>query len=439
MAFEELTEKISAAFRRLSSKGKLVEQDVCLAMREVRLALLEADVNYIVAKNFTEKVINLAIGSKILKSLTPAQMVIKIVHEQLVQLLGGGISQLALTPKTLGVLMFCGLQGSGKTTQCVKLAVFLKKKGFSPVLGACDVYRPAAVKQLEILATKAGFEVFTQPGENPVKISENALRHAVNRNFDVLILDTAGRLHIDEVLMKELEEIKGKVKPAEILLVLDAMTGQDAVNIAKTFNERLELSGVLLTKTDGDARGGAALSVREVTGKPIKFIGTGEHIGDLEPFYPERIASRILGMGDILSIIEDAQTNFDKENAEKIAAKMRENKFDFNDFLAVFSQIKRLGPIKKIIEKLPGVPNLQNFNVDDKMIGRIEAMVLSMTPEERSNPGVIGLSRRRRIARGSGNKIEEVNAFFRRFEEMRKMMKQFNGKKGGLFSRFLRY
>jgi signal recognition particle subunit SRP54 len=434
--FGNLTEKISCAFKRLRSKGRLCEDDIKVAMREIKMALLEADVNYLVVKDFIERVTARAVGSEILKSLTPAQMVVKIVNEELVSLLGGRTHELKVSGSP-GVVLLCGLQGSGKTTQCVKLALFLRKKGYFPLIAACDIYRPAAIKQLEVLAKGVSIDVFSQEDEKPAKIAQNALQHAKDHDRNVLIIDTAGRLQIDEPLMRELQEIKSVVNPAEILLVVDSMIGQDSVNVAKTFDEKISISGVILTKFDGDARGGAAFSVKHVTGKPIKFVGTGEKVENFEQFFPERMASRILGMGDVLSLIENAQANFDSESAEKIAEKLKRNKFDFNDFLNMVIQMKKLGPLKSLIEKLP-IGGLNNLDFDDRMVIRVEAIIFSMTPNERSNPEIINSSRRRRIALGSGNKVDQVNMFFKNFELTRKMFKNFGGIKGGGFvSKFL--
>jgi len=435
LAFENLAEKLSLVFKRLGSKGKLIEDDIKIAMREIRLALLEADVNYSVVKNLISKISERALGVEIMKSLTPAQMVVKVVKEELVSLLGG-TSSIKLDMK-VNVIMLCGLQGTGKTTHAAKLAVFLKNKSYKPMIAACDIYRPAAVRQLEILGKNAGIKVFFQENSNPIEIAKGAMNEALN-NYDVLILDTAGRLHIDEVLMTELKEIKNAINPSEILLVVDAMTGQDAVNIAKSFNDLLKITGVILTKFDGDARGGAALSVKAITGSPIKFIGTGEKLGDIEPFKPDRVVSRILGMGDILTLIENAQESFDKENVERLAQKFNRNKFDLEDFLLVLNQIKKMGPLKSIMsclpimDKIPGVRNLNDVNFDDKIVTKIESVILSMTFAERAHPEIIDFSRKKRISKGSGSKLEDINNLLKRFGEMKKMMKQFDNK-GGLF------
>lgn len=433
MAFEGLSDKLSAAFKKLRSKGKLTEPDVKEAMREVRLALLEADVNYKVAKDFTKKVTDRAVGADVMESLTPAQMVIKIVDEELTALMGGSEAKINMAPKPPTIIMMCGLQGSGKTTHTGKLAVMLKKQGHRPLLVACDIYRPAAIEQLKVVGGKAGAPVFEMGTEKPVKIAKEAIKHARDYGNDIVILDTAGRLHIDEVLMNELKDIKDAVQPQEILLVVDSMTGQDAVNVAKSFNELLDISGVILTKLDGDTRGGAALSVKEVTGKPIKFSGTGEKLEDLEVFHPDRMASRILGMGDVLTLIEDAESKMDQKKAQQMADKMAKNQMDMNDLLEQFKQIKKMGPLKNVLSKLPGVDKqIQNVDIDDKIMDRSVAIILSMTTEEREKPSVINPSRKRRIAAGCGLQVEDVNRLIKQFEQMQKMMKQFNskGKKG---------
>ena len=431
MAFEGLADKISNAFKKLKSKGKLSENDVKGAMREVRLALLEADVNYKVAKDFTNKVTERAIGQDVMESLTPAQMVIKIVDEELTSLMGGENERLNFNSKPPTVIMMCGLQGSGKTTHSAKLAKMLKAQNRRPMLVACDIYRPAAIDQLKVVGEKAGVPVFEMGTENPVKIARAAVRHAKDYGNDVVILDTAGRLHIDEVLMNELKEVKAEVSPDEILLVIDSMTGQDAVNVAKSFNDLLEITGVILTKLDGDTRGGAALAVKAVTGKPIKFAGTGEKLDDLEVFHPDRMASRILGMGDVLTLIENAQSKLDEKKAEEMAQKMLNNKLDFNDLNEQFNQIKKMGPLKGILSKLPGIGNqLDDVDIDDRQIDWLQALIYSMTPEERANPSIINPSRKRRIAAGSGRSVEEVNKLLKQLEQMQKMIKQMKGGKG---------
>lgn len=430
MAFEGLSEKLSAAFKRLRSKGKLSEKDVKDAMREVRLALLEADVNYKVAKDFTAKVTERAVGENVLQSLTPSQMVIKIVNEELVALMGSNESRINFSDKTPTVIMLCGLQGAGKTTHAGKLAHKLKAQGHRPLIAACDVYRPAAIKQLQVVCEKAGVPVFEMGNNDPVKISKKAVNHAKDHGHDVVIIDTAGRLHIDEALMDELKNIKFSINPSEILLVVDAMTGQDAVNVAKSFDELLDISGVILTKLDGDTRGGAAISVKEVTGKPIKFVGTGEKTEDLEEFHPDRMASRILGMGDVLTLIEQAQSKMDDEQAEKIAQKILKNKFDLADFLDQIYQLKKLGSFKSLLAKMPGMSQISNkideMGIDgDKQMDRTIAIILSMTKKERAKPEIINASRKKRIAAGCGLKVEDVNKLLKSFEQMQKMMKQF--------------
>ena len=431
MAFEGLADKISNAFKKLKSKGKLTEADVREAMREVRLALLEADVNYKVAKDFTKTVTERAIGQDVMESLTPAQMVVKIVDEELTSLMGGENARLEFNSKPPTVIMMAGLQGSGKTTHSAKLGKMLKAQNHRPMLVACDIYRPAAIDQLKVVGEKAGVPVFEMGTENPVKIAKAAVRHAKDYGNDIVILDTAGRLHIDEKLMDELKIIKEEVNPDEILLVIDSMTGQDAVNVAKSFNEKLEITGVILTKLDGDTRGGAALSVKAVTGKPIKFAGTGEKLDDLEVFHPDRMSSRILGMGDVLTLIEDAQNKLDEKKAEEMARKIMNDKLDFDDLNEQFNQIKRMGPLKGILSKLPGIGNqLDDVDIDDRQIDWLQAMIYSMTPEERHNPSVINPSRKRRIAAGSGRTVEEVNKLLKQLEQMQKMIKQMKGNRG---------
>lgn len=429
LAFENLSDKLTSAFKKLKSKGKLSESDVKEAMREVRLALLEADVNYKVAKDFTKKVSERAIGKEVMESLTPAQMVIKIVNEELTELMGGVYDKIAFSSKPPTVIMLCGLQGSGKTTHAGKLALMLKNKGHRPLLVACDIYRPAAIDQLKVVGSKAGVPVFEMGKTDPVKISKSAIAHAKDYGNDIVILDTAGRLHVDEDLMGELKNIKGKIEPHEIILVVDAMTGQDAVNVAKTFNDLLDITGVILTKLDGDTRGGAALSVRAVTGKSIKFVGTGEKLEDIEAFHPDRMASRILGMGDMLSLIEDAQNRIDAKKAEKMAEKLTKNKMDLNDLLDQINQVRKMGPLKSLLGKLPGVDKqIQNIDIDERQIDRMCAIILSMTKEEREKPSIISLSRKKRIANGSGMQVEDVNKLLKRFEQTQKMMKKMKGK-----------
>ncbi|WP_407386067.1 signal recognition particle protein [Ruminococcus sp.] len=433
MAFENLSDKLNNAFKKLKNKGKLTEADVKEAMREVRLALLEADVNFKVAKEFTNKVTERAIGADVMESLTPAQMVIKIVNEELVNLMGAQDARLEYASKPPTVIMLCGLQGAGKTTHAAKLGKYLKAQNHRPMLVACDIYRPAAIEQLKVVGAKGEVPVFEMGTENPVRIAKEAIRHARDYGNDIVILDTAGRLHIDEALMKELQDIKAEVHPDEILLTIDAMTGQDAVNVAKTFNELLDITGVILTKLDGDTRGGAALSVKAVTGKPIKFSGTGEKLEDLEMFHPDRMASRILGMGDVLTLIEEAEQKLDQKKAEELAEKMLKNKMDFNDMLDQLDQVRNMGPIKGILSKLPGLGNkVDDLDINERVLDWNKAIILSMTPAEREHPGLLNPSRKRRIAAGSGRPVEEVNRLIKQLEQTQKMMRQFTskGKKG---------
>lgn len=431
MAFEGLSEKLSAAFRRLRSKGKLTEADVRQAMREVRLALLEADVNYKVAKKFVADVTERAVGSAVLESLTPAQQVIKIVNEELTALMGGETSRLRFASHPPTVVLLCGLQGSGKTTLAAKLALSFQKQGKRPLLAACDVYRPAAVRQLQVVGEQAGVPVFEQGQGDAVKIAKAALAHAKDHGNDLLIVDTAGRLHIDEALMDELKRMRDALRPDEVLLVVDAMTGQDAVNVASSFNDALGIDGVALTKLDGDTRGGAALSVRAVTGKPIQFAGTGEKLTDLEPFHPERMASRILGMGDMLTLIEKAEQDFDEKKAAETAKKLKTAGFDFNDFLDQMRQIKKMGSLGSLINMIPGVSGKlseEDLGKGEVELKRTEAIIQSMTAKERAKPALINPARKRRIAAGSGTRVEDVNRLLRSFEQMQKMMKQLGGK-----------
>ncbi len=429
MAFESLSDKLESAFGRLRSKGSLNESDVKEAMREVRLALLEADVNYKVAKDFTQRVTERAIGSQVMESLTPAQMVIKIVNEELTDLMGGTQTRLAYASHPPTIVMMCGLQGSGKTTHCAKIALKLKKENHRPLLVACDVYRPAAVKQLQVVGEQVGVPVFEKGQGDPVEISKQAVALAKDQGYDYVIIDTAGRLHIDRELMEELQNIKAAVHPHEILLVVDAMTGQDAVTVASTFDEALGIDGMVLTKMDGDTRGGAALSARAVTGKPIKFVGMGEKLDELDYFYPDRMASRILGMGDVLSLIEKAETALDEKKAAELEAKIRKNKFDLNDLLDQMQQVKKMGSMKDILSMLPGVGSkLKNVDIDDGQLDRIQAIIFSMTPKERANPDIINPSRKRRIAAGCGMQVEDVNRLLSQYRQMQKMMKQFNSK-----------
>ena len=433
MAFESLSEKLSQAFKRLKSKGRLTEADIKAAMREIKLSLLEADVNYKVAKDFTNKVSEKCLGEEVLESLTPAQQVIKIVKDELIALMGqGSAAKINLNSKGPTVIMMCGLQGAGKTTHSAKLAKYFKDNGKRPVLVACDVYRPAAIEQLKIVGEKAGVPVYEEGNKNPVDIARRAVSHAKDHGNDIVILDTAGRLHIDEELMNELKNIKTQTEPQEIILVIDAMTGQDAVNVAESFNESLEIDSVILTKLDGDTRGGAALSILSVCGKPVKFAGMGEKIGDLEPFHPERMASRILGMGDMLTLIEKAEKQFDEKEAEKLAKKLKENKFDLNDLLDQMQQIKKMGSISDIIGMVPGLSGKVNeADIDEKKLFVTEAIIQSMTKKEREKPSIINPSRKRRIAAGSGTEVQDVNRVLKQYEEMNKMFKQMNKMKKG--------
>ncbi len=429
MAFESLSDKLESAFKRLKSKGSLNESDVKEAMREVRLALLEADVNYKVAKDFTARVTERAIGAQVMESLTPAQMVIKIVNEELTDLMGGTQTRLAYAAHPPTIIMMCGLQGSGKTTHCAKIALKLKNEGHRPLLVACDVYRPAAIKQLQVVGEQVGVPVFEMGRGDPVAISRAAVSESKDKGYDYVIIDTAGRLHIDAELMEELQNVKAEVHPHEILLVVDAMTGQDAVTVASTFDETLGIDGMVLTKMDGDTRGGAALSARAVTGKPIKFVGTGEKLDELDYFYPDRMASRILGMGDVLTLIEKAETALDEKKAAKLEEKLRKNKFDLNDLLEQMQQVKKMGSMKDILSMLPGVGNkLRDVDVDDSQLDRVQAIIYSMTPKERSNPDIINPSRKRRIAAGCGMQVEDVNRLLKQYRDMQKMFKQFNSK-----------
>ena len=433
MAFEGLTEKISSAFKHLRSKGRLTESDIKEAMREIRMALLEADVNFKVAKDFIKAVTEKATDAEILESLSPSQQVIKIVNEELVALLGGQTTRLTISPNPPTIVMMAGLQGAGKTTNCAKLAALLRKQQQRrPLLVACDVYRPAAIEQLKVVGRQLNIPVFDEGQGDPVEIAKHGIDYARRNGYDLVFLDTAGRLHIDEKLMDELKNIKATVKPTEIILVVDAMTGQDAVTVAQTFDEALGIDGVLMSKMDGDARGGAALSVKAVTGKPIKFIGTGEKLGDIEPFHPDRMASRILGMGDVLSLIEDAQAKIDEKSAARTAERMMQNKMDFNDLLEQFRQVKKMGPLKGILSKLPGINSskLDEMDIDDRIMDRNAAIILSMTPEERAKPELLQASRKRRIAAGCGMKVEDVNRLCNQLKQMQKLMKQFGGKKG---------
>ena len=428
--FQSLTDKLNNAFKKLRSKGKLTEDDVKAGMREIKLALLEADVNFKVVKSFVNTVSERAVGAEVLESLMPAQQVVKIVNEELINIMGGSQSKLTISPKPPTVIMMCGLQGAGKTTHAGKLAGMYKKQGKRPLLVACDVYRPAAIKQLEIVGSQLDIPVF-QMGDkvSPVKIAEEGLRFAESRGYDMVFIDTAGRLHIDEELMDELKSIKAKVNPTEILLTVDSMIGQDAVTVAKTFNDILDITGVILTKLDGDTRGGAALSVRYITGKPIKFVGTGEKLDTIEPFHPDRMASRILGMGDVLSLIEKAEQAFDEKKAAELEKKLRQQTFTLDDYLEQFNQVKKMGNMEQIMAMIPGVKpgSLKDAKIDEKALDRTQAIILSMTRAERARPEILNASRKKRIAAGSGTSVEEVNKLLKQFEQMKKTMKQFSG------------
>ena len=444
MAFESLSQKIQGAFKKLSGRGKLTEADVKEAMRDVRLALLEADVNYALVKDFVKRVTERAVGSEILQSLTPGQQVIKIVNEELTALMGGTNAKLTHSPSVPTIYMMCGLQGAGKTTMCGKLGKLIsKQEGKRPLLVACDVYRPAAIKQLQIVGSQAGVQVFEKGQGNPVEIAKAAVDHAKYYGFDPVIIDTAGRLHIDEKLMQELKDIKATVKPQEILLVVDAMTGQDAVTVADTFNKQLEIDGVILTKLDGDTRGGAAISVKAITGKPIKFSGIGEKLTDIEPFHPDRMASRILGMGDVLSLIEKAQDVIDEKAAEELEKNIRLQQFTLDDYLAQLNQIKKLGSVSDLLKMVPGVGSkLANVEIDEdkfaKEQARTSAIILSMTKAERRHPDILNASRRRRIAAGSGTTVQQVNLLIKQYDQMKDMMKQLNGKGKGKLKGMMR-
>lgn len=432
MIFEGLSDKLQGALSKLKSKGKLTEKDVKDAMREVKLALLEADVNFKVVKDFVKKVQERCVGQEVMSSLTPGQHVIKIVNEELTSLMGDVSSKIMISPKPPTIIMMVGLQGAGKTTTSGKLGGYFKKQGKRPLLIACDIYRPAAIKQLQVVGEKLDIPVFNMGDkESPVNIAKAGLSHAMKNNHDLVIIDTAGRLHIDETLMDELKSIKSEVKPHEILLVVDSMTGQDAVNVAESFNNALGVDGVVLTKLDGDTRGGAALSIRAVTQKPIKFIGMGEKLDDLEPFHPDRMASRILGMGDILSLIEKAQESMDLDKAKELEQKIKKQDLDFEDFLEQMEQIQNMGPLDKILGMIPGMGNIKDqlgdVDLNGKEMKRTKAIVQSMTVEERRDPSILNASRKKRIARGSGTSVQDVNRLIKQFNEMKKMMKMFTG------------
>ncbi len=432
MAFQSLTEKLNNAFKKFKNKGKLTEADVKAGMREIKLALLEADVNFKVVKDFIKVVSERAVGSEVLESLLPAQQIVKIVNEELTALMGGTQSKLTISSKPPTVVMMVGLQGAGKTTHAGKLAGLYKKQGKHPLLVACDIYRPAAIKQLQIVGEQLDIPVFTMGDKtSPVKIAEEGIKYANLKGYDMVFIDTAGRLHIDEELMNELKSIKASVEPTEILLTIDAMIGQDAVNVASTFNELLDITGVILTKLDGDTRGGAALSVRHVTGKPIKFIGTGEKLDTIEPFHPDRMASRILGMGDVLSLIEKAEQAYDEKKAAELEKKIRQSTFTLDDYLEQFGQIRNMGSMDQILGMMPGVKPgaLKDAQLDEKAIDHQEAIIRSMTKAERENPDIISASRKKRIAAGSGTSVEEVNKLLRSFDQIKKLMKQFSDPK----------
>lgn len=430
-----LSEKLNAAFKKFRSKGKLTEADIKEGMREIKLALLEADVNFKVVKAFVARVSERAVGAEVLESLLPAQQIVKIVNEELIEIMGGGTAKLNISPKPPTVVLMCGLQGAGKTTHAAKLARMYKKQGKSPLLVACDIYRPAAIKQLQVVAEQVGVPVFERGTQDPVETAKLALKHAEKYDHDLVIVDTAGRLHIDEELMDELVDIKKAVEPNDILLVVDAMTGQDAVNVAQTFNDMLDITGVILTKMDGDTRGGAALSIKYITGKPIKFIGVGEKLDAIEPFYPDRIASRILGMGDVLTLIEKAEQAIDQKQAAEMERKLREQSFTLDDFLDQLRQIKGMGSLDSLMGMMPGVKPgaLKDAKVDEKALSHIEAIILSMTPKERAKPDILGSSRKRRIAAGSGTTVEEINRLLKQYDQMKQMTKSMmrGGKRRG--------
>lgn len=429
MAFEGISTKLQSVFKKLTGKGRLSEKDVKEAMREIKLALLEADVNFVVVKDFVKKVTERAVGADVLESLTPGQQIIKIVNEELTALMGSTNARLDFGSTKPAVILMAGLQGAGKTTMCGKLSLLLKKQyGKNPLLCACDIYRPAAIDQLKVVGEKAGVPVFEKGKTDPVQVATEALEYARRNFYDVLIVDTAGRLHIDSDMMEELVRIKEAVRPAEILLVIDSMTGQDAVNAAKAFHETVPLTGVILTKLDGDTRGGAALSVKAVTGKPIKFAGVGEKLTDIEPFHPDRMASRILGMGDMLTLIEKAQQAFDEKKAVELEKKVRTASFDLNDYLEQMDQMQSMGSMEDILKMIPGASKLGNVQIDEKAVARTKAIVQSMTKEERSNPDLLNASRRKRIAKGSGTSVQEVNRLMNQFNQSKQLMKQLTGK-----------
>ena len=438
MAFEGLTQRLQQAFGKMRGKGKLTEEDVKLVMREVRMALLEADVNYRVVKDFVKKTTERCVGLEVMESLSAQQQIVKIVNEELTALMGGSNARLQYSSSPVTVFMLCGLQGAGKTTMAAKLGNWLRKDGKKPLLVACDIYRPAAIKQLQVVGSQVGVPVFERGTQDPVATAREAVEFARSHQHDVVILDTAGRLHIDEALMDELARVREAVRPTEILLTIDAMTGQDAVNVASSFNEKLEITGVILTKLDGDTRGGAALSVRAVTGKPIKFAGTGEKLSDLEPFHPDRMASRILGMGDVMTLIEKAQENLqvDPEQATDLARRMKNADFTLDDFLTQMQQLKKMGPLSGVLKMLPGMSNIGDIDIPDDAMKKPEAIIRSMTPKERRHPEVLNASRRRRIAAGSGTTVQDVNQLIRQFEDAKKQMKMMMNQSRGKRGRF---
>ena len=425
--FENLKDKLNHVFSKMRNRGRLTELEIKQAMREIRVALLEADVNFTVVKDFINKVSERSVKAEILESLTPGQQVVKLVHEELIELMGGENAKLNVSDRPPTVIMMCGLQGAGKTTMCGKIGLMLKKQGKKVLLAACDIYRPAAIKQLQIVGSNAGLAVFERGTDNPVKTSAAAVKEAVSMGYDTVIIDTAGRLHINEELMRELADIKAAVKPAEILLTVDAMTGQDALNVAESFNKQLDITGVVLSKLDGDTRGGAALSIRAVTGKPIKLCGMGEKLNDIEPFYPDRMASRILGMGDVLTLIEKAQSAVTEEEMANMEKKFMENNFDLNDFLVQFESMKKMGSLSDLVGMLPGGMKVSEKDIDEKRIARFKAIIQSMTPKERTYPEIIKSSRKIRIAKGSGTEVQDVNQLLKQFEQTKLMIKQMKG------------
>lgn len=434
--FSSLSEKLSHVFSKLMNRGKLTELEINEAMREIKIALLEADVNYLVVKDFIKKTSEKCLGDEVLKSLTPSQQVIKIVRDELIALMSSPNQKLTISPKPPTIIMMCGLQGAGKTTLCAKLAYQLKTTGKKPLLVACDIYRPAAIEQLQIVGKQAGAEVFAKGMQNPVKTAKQAVEHAEKQGFDVVIIDTAGRLHINDELMTELIKIKKEINPTEILLVVDAMTGQDAVTVAEAFNEKLDITGVVLTKLDGDTRGGAALSIKAITNKPIKFSSIGEKIGDLENFYPDRIVSRILGMGDVLTLIEKAEQNVSQDEMQKIQEKFKQNAFTFEDYLVQMEQLKKMGGLKDVLGMIPGLSSkIGNLEIDEKQLVKNKAIIQSMTRKERNNPDLIKSSQKQRIAKGSGTTVQDINGLLKQFEQSKELIKQMKGKKGlkGLF------